>query len=1669
MLEHRRLQTRNPSSESLHCERAPVTPGFAPLPRTSDCSTDNQFATQQTTYQVPRHLLLWSLSIASALRAFKQALIPSGHSEAHFAEATRKLLASSRPMSGYLWKYYLENDVESFRRVLQTANYTTRAGTQKSNLGLGIGSPGSFGTSPTLTVKGRKEYEPSPAAGGLLLTRADLNHRDSVGRTLLHLAASSPSDNAFDFASALLEHPLTDVYIQDNENGWTALHRAFYVGNVAIAQAILTRDMQDVMGHGSSTVHHHAGGLIKIKDKEGNGPFDVYEMTLEGDMAAVNSQRLRPGDQSDSDDESMPDTADDGSKVRHGLVPHMNLKGDEIYSFGSNQNLTLGFGDEDDRQHPERITLRRPDHLYFRFYREHIEATSPFGQPAESKIKSEWVSDLPSIIRDKPIRILNAHMSKLHTVILTDDPESNVYVCGHGPGGRLGVGDETTRYQYVCVEGGALARKKIVTVALGQNHTLALSDQGEIFSWGSNGFGQLGYDLPKTSSRNEEPVQTSPRQIFGPLKREAIIGVAASRIHSVAFTATALYTFGKNEGQLGIVHSESRSLEIQDTPRNVAASRFSSPIIAVSAIDRATTVLLESHEVQVFSNYGYTRLTFPLDGFTNYFLKSSFLTTKYETSPNCISKVVSSGDTICAMSTSGEIFTVNVSSPTVSAQSKTTSTTNPNRIRNALSLPLRIWSNKKTHLAARDVDIDQNGAIIIVTQAGSVWRRVKRSKIKDANLAGAGEVKAKDHKYSRIPGLTRVIAVRASGFGAFAAVREDSKKMKTDMVISPSTLWSDLWPLVPFQTLYPSDGVAPSFPKRDLIDFVLRSEDPDEDIETVIEPRDTPLLPYDLYICSTTADIEIPVHQFILAGRSRVMRSALEEFNESGSFSIPEVLSVQKSSDRKLRLIFQGMDILTTFNLVMYIYTDTVAPVWQSRSKKPQMAFRYRQTRMEILKIANRLELTHLESSLKRIVPTTPNLNKDMELAYKDPAFFETADVIVQLADDEEEWVHGALICQRCPFFEGLFKGRAAGGWLAQRREELDDEDGAVKVDLSHVQPPVFHRVLRHIYADTGVELFDDLVSDDTDAFLDTVIEVMGVANELMLDRLSEICQKVVGEYVTFRNVCQLLNAIAPCSVTNFKDKALEYICFNLEAVLRHGHLEELDEDVLTELDETSQRLQQSCSIFARSGRAEALLVERYPDLEKRMAQERQSKIDSILLLNKYGDTGPRAPASYRAGSFHELSSDTPLHHKTKRRLSKDVAAGSPSPATSPLLKSKRSAHDLIFDMDEEDEEDLRPLSSLTERLREAVSPNTNLSSTSVPSQHENSPFSNREAPSSGALLSFQRASVDSPKDPGRPWGSTPLPSSKLNIKEVIEQASLSRTSTLSIGLSAKSTTESKTSGSFTGKLSQKERKRMMQTHLQGDSSPLSPEPAPASPSPASPWQMSAAKQRATSRTNSESMLTPESASIARTPQLTMRQTVAKPSTSSRQNTSTTPVGPATQSRSVSTSQMTPPKSMPKAKQQQGSSSSKTPIKKPATDVPGFAISDKPVPIQSVRHEPQRTKELSLDQRSILDILSEQAIEKTAIKDFAAKRSLQEIQQEQEFQEWWEKESARVIEEEQAAAAKGRRDSGANRGRGKKRGRGGKAEGKKKEKGSAADGHARKAKVKAEASKAQAS
>ena len=196
-------------------------------------------------------------------------------------------------MSNLLWKYYLEDDVERFRKLLANGHNASQYASKgyaggaggSGSVGAIVGSPASgFGTSPRATTKGRKSsgYGGGSATKGQThsLGRSDLNSRDRSGLTLLHRASSSTGSNAISFALALIEHAMVDIYIQDLESGWTALHRALYFGNVTVARALMDRDLKDSTGQGANSAITRTNALIKIKDHEGNSAFDVYNATI---------------------------------------------------------------------------------------------------------------------------------------------------------------------------------------------------------------------------------------------------------------------------------------------------------------------------------------------------------------------------------------------------------------------------------------------------------------------------------------------------------------------------------------------------------------------------------------------------------------------------------------------------------------------------------------------------------------------------------------------------------------------------------------------------------------------------------------------------------------------------------------------------------------------------------------------------------------------------------------------------------------------------------------------------------------------------------------------------------------------------------------------------------------------------------------------------------------------------------------------------------------------------------------------------------------------------------------------------------------------------------------------------------------------------------------------
>ncbi|XP_013856612.1 alsin isoform X2 [Austrofundulus limnaeus] len=75
--------------------------------------------------------------------------------------------------------------------------------------------------------------------------------------------------------------------------------------------------------------------------------------------------------------------------------------------------------------------------------------------------------------------------------------QTEVWSWGQGQDGQLGHGDNLARLQPVCIK--SLNNKEVVRVAAGAHHSLALTAQSQVFSWGSNSSGQLGHmESPST-------------------------------------------------------------------------------------------------------------------------------------------------------------------------------------------------------------------------------------------------------------------------------------------------------------------------------------------------------------------------------------------------------------------------------------------------------------------------------------------------------------------------------------------------------------------------------------------------------------------------------------------------------------------------------------------------------------------------------------------------------------------------------------------------------------------------------------------------------------------------------------------------------------------------------------------------------------------------------------------------------------------------------------------------------------------------------------------------------------------------------------------------------------------------------------------------------------------
>ncbi|MGW0806554.1 RCC1 domain-containing protein [Nonomuraea sp. NPDC002799] len=129
-----------------------------------------------------------------------------------------------------------------------------------------------------------------------------------------------------------------------------------------------------------------------------------------------------------------------------------------------------------------------------------------------------------------------------------------VWAWGENPNGQLG--DGTTNSSPVPVQVALPAGSTVTAIAVGDDHTLALTSTGELLAWGYNDFGQVG---DGTTTDRDAPVEVDLPN------GTTIEAIGAGAGHSLAVTSDGrVLSWGyNNTGQLGIGNNDDSAVPVE--------------------------------------------------------------------------------------------------------------------------------------------------------------------------------------------------------------------------------------------------------------------------------------------------------------------------------------------------------------------------------------------------------------------------------------------------------------------------------------------------------------------------------------------------------------------------------------------------------------------------------------------------------------------------------------------------------------------------------------------------------------------------------------------------------------------------------------------------------------------------------------------------------------------------------------------------------------------------------------------------------------------------------------------------------------------------------------------------------------------------------------------------
>uniref|UniRef100_A0A3Q1FAY9 Inhibitor of Bruton agammaglobulinemia tyrosine kinase n=1 Tax=Acanthochromis polyacanthus TaxID=80966 RepID=A0A3Q1FAY9_9TELE len=886
--------------------------------------------------------------------------------------------------------------------------------------------------------------------------------------------------------------------------GRTALHLAASLGKKALLEWLLDSKSAD----------------LTLKDKE-SGWTALHRSAFYGQIHCLISL-VKHGALLSTQDKEGLSVLDLTMKDRPAHVAFKNTDPNEVYTWGNNTNFSLGHGNQESRQHPELVDVFARTGVY----------------------------------------IKQVVLCKFHSVFLTQ--KGQVFTCGHGQGGRLGHGDEHTYMVPRMVEG--LMSHHCSQVAAAKDHTVVLTEEGYVYTFGLNTFHQLGLVPPPASAH-------VPKQVFSKmLKGRTVIGVAAGRFHTVLWTREAVYTMGLNGGQLGYL-LDPNGEKCVTAPRQVSALHHKDVTIAMAAAsDGATVVVTEKGDVYLLADYQCKKMASRQLNIKKVLVSGGSL--DHRVDPQFLNDGGGEKVVILALDEAGRVFCWRSSGSSVRqcrwAYARQVFMSDIALSKNSMMFVTQdgegfsgVWAGEyKKYGEKKEVSVEVCGH----SDAGSLYERIRLEKLPYVHRAVSITMDSKGRNFGVLQAdpktsLYEVPSISPSSFSQhFRSLLDEADE--TDSIHDVTLQAGErTFPAHKFILSMRSEFFRKQFMSEhcglddELDKEVRKSEDAVGCDLLILEKIPADMLEHVLHFIYTDS-CELLVH----GARPRVSGAVIGQN--------------QDSEQERLISSLQDLDLRGRSALEVYrsLPNATKGDSNKAKSKSSKPGKKGKGGKGDkaganegganpvksLQGVAKKLGLSGLSARLDGVKYENGKINVILKKTGNKPKFYQKkcsylCDVTLKSEDGKEFPSHKSVLCARLEYFNSML----GNPWIEAT------SCSALEMPTSS---EILQVILEYIYTDEAPTIKESLN-------VEFVCNVLVVADQLLITRLKEMCEVVITENLTLKNAAELLEFATMYNAEQLKLSCLQFIVLNMAALLESKALDILGDDVLMELSAAYRRM----------------------------------------------------------------------------------------------------------------------------------------------------------------------------------------------------------------------------------------------------------------------------------------------------------------------------------------------------------------------------------------------------------------------------------------------------------------------------------------------------------------